>query len=282
MTIGELKKYFFEQLKNHYPQEEISSFFNLLAEDYLKLSRVEAVLQKDKDLSDPELKQFKKAISRLEKQEPVQYILGKTEFFGLPFEVNPNVLIPRPETEELVAWILSEVKNKKGLKILDIGTGSGCIAISLAKNLPDAVVIAVDISEKALNTGRKNAEKNNVKVDFRQEDILKIEKLQEDFDIIVSNPPYVRELEKEEMQDNVLKNEPATALYVQNEDPLIFYEKIAFLASGNLRREGNLFFEINQYLAEETEAVLKKYHFKTRLKKDIFGNFRMLKAVQVK
>lgn len=282
MTIGELKKYFFEQLKNHYPQEEISSFFNLLAEDYLKLSRVEAVLQKDKDLSDPELKQFKKAISRLEKQEPVQYISGKTEFFGLPFEVNPNVLIPRPETEELVAWILSEAKNKKGLKILDIGTGSGCIAISLAKNLPDAVVIAVDISEKALNTGRKNAEKNNVKVDFRQEDILKIEKLQEDFDIIVSNPPYVRELEKEEMQDNVLKNEPATALYVQNEDPLIFYEKIAFLASGNLRREGNLFFEINQYLAEETEAVLKKYHFKTRLKKDIFGNFRMLKAVQVK
>jgi release factor glutamine methyltransferase len=198
----------------------------------------------------------------------------------LDFEVNENVLIPRPETEELVDWILSNnriIETSNPLKILDIGTGSGCIAISLAKNLPNAQVYAIDVSEQALATAEKNAKRNNVNVIFIQKDILATEDLGQQFDIIVSNPPYVRNLEKEEIKKNVLNNEPHLALFVQDNDALIFYTKIANLAQKNLSDNGQLYFEINQYLGKEMIALLQNLNFKNiELRKDIYGNDRMI------
>jgi release factor glutamine methyltransferase len=227
--------------------------------------------------ADEEIMAF--ALKRLQGHEPIQYITGNTEFFGLNFKVNSNVLIPRPETEELVEWMLQDLQGKS-LKILDIGTGSGCIAIALAKNLPHAKITAIDISPEALKTAKANALENGVEVAFFDLDILTADELPGKFDIIVSNPPYVRELEQEHMQRNVLEYEPETALYVKDEDPLIFYKKITALAAENLPSEGKLYFEINQYLGRETEALLKEKNFQTTLKKDIFGAERMLKGVK--
>lgn len=198
--------------------------------------------------------------------------------------MNENTLIPRPETEELVEWIVAESRNSAtgSLKILDIGTGSGCIAISLAKNLPNAEVFALDVSEKALAVAKKNADTNKVKVNFIQADILKINDLVElstHFDIIVSNPPYVRHLEKAEIKPNVLEYEPHLALFVEDTDALLFYRKIAKLAKENLAEKGKLFFEINQYLGKETLQLLEKFGFNsTELKKDIYGNDRMTRS----
>jgi release factor glutamine methyltransferase len=205
-----------------------------------------------------------------------------THFYGLEFEVNSAVLIPRPETEELVDWIVqkSKIKNQKSkIKILDIGTGSGCIAIALAKNLPNAQVFALDVSEKALATAKKNAEKNQVQLSFIHQSILETEDLAQEFDIIVSNPPYVRELEKHEIKNNVLDNEPHLALFVEDNDALIFYRKIAQLAQKNLKSEGQLYFEINQYLGKETLNLLLEMGFKNcELRQDIYGNDRMIQC----
>ncbi len=259
----------------------MNSFFNLLIEFYLGMNRLDFALKPGKEISLEEKEKFESAIHRLSLHEPIQYIIGETEFFRLKFKVDKNVLIPRPETEELVQWLLDDVgesKNSQNLKILDIGTGSGCIAISLAKNLPNAEVFALDISEKALKTARENAALNKVNVNFIQADILNLEALTGKFDVIISNPPYVREIEKVEMHRNVLENEPELALYVKDTDPLIFYRKITKLAQAGLQKHGDLYFEINQYLANETEEILKNSGFKTELKKDIFGNYRMLRG----
>ena len=281
MLLSQLKIKFLNLLKDEYPAQEASSFFNLLIESYLGMNRLDFALKPGKELSLEEKEKFESALHRLSLHEPVQYIIGETEFFGLKFKVNKNVLIPRPETEELVQWILDNVaesKNPSNIKILDIGTGSGCIAISLAKNLPNAEIFALDISEKALKTAKENAGLNKVNVNFIQADILNLEALTGKFDIIVSNPPYVREMEKIEMHRNVLENEPDLALYVKDTDPLIFYRLISKLARAGLQKNGNLYFEINQYLANETEEILKNSGFKTELKKDIFGNYRMLRG----
>lgn len=281
MLLSQLKIKFLNLLKDEYPAQEVSSFFNLLIESYLGMNRLDFALKPGKEISLEEKDKFESAIHRLSLHEPIQYIIGETEFFGLKFKVNKNVLIPRPETEELVQWLLDDVgesKNSSNLKILDIGTGSGCIAISLAKNLPNAEIFALDISEKALKTARENAGLNKVNVNFIQADILNLEALTGKFDVIVSNPPYVREMEKVEMHLNVLENEPELALYVKDTDPLIFYGIIAKLAQAGLQKNGNLYFEINQYLANETEEILKNSGFKTELKKDIFGNYRMLRG----
>lgn len=281
MLLSQLKIKFLNLLKDEYPAQEASSFFNLLIESYLGMNRLDFALKPGKELSLEEKEKFESALHRLSLHEPVQYIIGETEFFGLKFKVNKNVLIPRPETEELVQWILDNVaesKNPSNIKILDIGTGSGCIAISLAKNLPNAEIFALDISEKALKTAKENAGLNKVNVNFIQADILNLEALTGKFDIIVSNPPYVREMEKIEMHRNVLENEPDLALYVKDTDPLIFYRLISKLARAGLQKNGNIYFEINQYLANETEEILKNSGFKTELKKDIFGNYRMLRG----
>lgn len=281
MVLLQLKKTFSETLNGEYPEGEINSFFTLLADKFLQMSRLEVALNPEREISSAEEEDFQEALRRLQRHEPIQYIIGETIFFGLPFKVNEKVLIPRPETEELVEWILVDLQEKKAekLRVMDIGTGSGCIAVSLAKHLPNAQVTAIDISEAALETARVNAEQNRVEVRFVQRDILSTQELDSQYDIIVSNPPYVRELEKKEMQRNVLEHEPGGALYVKDEDPLVFYDKITLLAKDALSPGGALYFEINQYLATETAGLLTKYYFSSSLKKDIFGNDRMLKGV---
>ena len=282
MQIQQFKTTFFNKLKEQYPVTEIQSFFNLLVEYKLNLSRIEVALQPDFEISKTDLEFLQKAQIALKKQIPIQYILGETEFYGLPFKVNKNVLIPRPETEELVTFILENSKlqtPKSKLTILDIGTGSGCIPISLAKNLPNATIYALDISSEALKTAKINAELNNVSIQFIETDILNISELPLKFDIIISNPPYVRELEKEQMQNNVLEHEPHLALFVKDNNPLLFYDKIGDFAKNHLTKNGKLFFEINQYLGKETVDLLKSKEFKNIvLKKDMFGVDRMIKA----
>lgn len=278
MLVSHFKNKFLEALKQEYPTQEINSFFNLLTQNYLQMDRLQVALAPEKELTQVQLQQFKEALRRLKQHEPIQYITGKTEFYGMNFHVNENVLIPRPETEELVQWIIADFKGAANLRILDVGTGSGCIAVSLAKNLPGSKVTAIDISEKALEMAKENAALNNVEVEFLQKDILMAENLIGTYDVVVSNPPYVRELEKKEMQPNVLKNEPAQALFVTDTYPLVFYEKITALAKKGLKTNGVLYFEINQYLGAQTQQLLEKNNFHTSLKKDIFENERMLKG----
>ena len=280
MLIKDYRTYFIETLLPIYDQGEIESFFYLILEDKHHLKRVDLALQPNLNFSSTEIEVWNIILEKLQKQIPVQYILGKTSFYGLDFIVNENVLIPRPETEELVEWIVNEnlnIEKLKDLKILDIGTGSGCIAISLAKNLPNAQVFAIDVSDKALATAQKNAESNEVKVTFLEKNILETFDLEQEFDIIVSNPPYVRNLEKVEINKNVLEYEPHLALFVEDDDALIFYKKIAQLAQKNLVENGSLYFEINQYLGKEMILLLEEMQFKNiELKKDIYGNDRMI------
>jgi release factor glutamine methyltransferase len=283
LLLLDYKKEFIKTLKNEYPKEEVISFFNIVMEHYLGLTRLELALGPNKEISLQEKQDFNRILLRLQRHEPIQYILGEASFFGLKFKVDNNVLIPRPETEDLVSWILSDLSENDpvtSLNILDIGTGSGCIAISLAKNLPQAKLTALDISKPALEMASKNAKLNGVEVQFINEDVLNLNSIPGTFDIIVSNPPYVRDLEKKEMHRNVLENEPSQALYVRDTDPLIFYKQITVLAKEALKSGGLLYFEINQYLAEETEQLMKDSDFETIVKKDIFGNFRMIKGIK--
>jgi len=291
MLLKTFKSKMLTALSSIYDEQEIESFFYLLLESYQGKKRIDLALNPDMEMDALQLIQWESALSELLNQKPIQYIIGATEFYGLPFLVNENTLIPRPETEELVEWIVAEsLKSSAGsFKILDIGTGSGCIAISLAKNLTNAEVFALDVSEKALAVAKKNADTNKVKVNFIQANILKINDLVElpaadlrlptHFDIIVSNPPYVRHLEKAEIKPNVLEHEPHLALFVEDTDALLFYRKIAELAKENLAEKGKLFFEINQYLGKETLQLLEKFGFNsTELKKDIYGNDRMTRS----
>ena len=285
MILKEFKLFFNEALSAIYPKTEIDSFFFILMEEKLKLQRIDTVLKPDFLITEKNLIDLKNIVKRLQKEEPIQYILGSTEFYGLPFLVNENTLIPRTETEELIAWVIDEIKvlaNNKitELSILDIGTGTGCIPISLAKNLTSLNISAIDISPEALIIAKQNAILNKVTIEFIELDILNAESLPQEYDIIISNPPYVRELEKKEIKNNVLENEPHLALFVADENPLIFYNKIADLAKQQLFENGMLFFEINQYLGKETVSMLAEKGFKNiQLKKDLFGNDRMIKCV---
>ncbi|MCI4443554.1 MAG: peptide chain release factor N(5)-glutamine methyltransferase [Lentimicrobium sp.] len=282
MKIKDYRTQFIQELSPIYDAGEAESFFYLILEEKQQLKRIDLALNSDLTFSNEEIQLWNSILEKLQQEIPIQYILGKTSFYGLNFEVNATVLIPRPETEELVEWIIKDgavFRNDKELKILDIGTGSGCIAISLAKNISNAQVFAIDISERALATAKKNAEINEVNVTFIQKNILETEDLEQKFEIIVSNPPYVRELEKQEIKKNVLDNEPHLALFVEDNDALIFYRKIAELALKNLSPKGQLFFEINQYLGREMMELLKNMGFKNiELRKDIYGNYRMIRA----
>lgn len=282
MTLQDFRAEFNKTLAQLYPKTEIDAFFFRLIEEKLGLQLVEVFTNLNFVISSDKLQELKIVEKRLQKEEPIQYILGKTEFYGLPFLVNENVLIPRPETEELVSWVIDEVKiktEKKHTTILDIGTGSGCIPISLKTNIPNADIAAIDVSKEALQVAKENAELNKVTINFIQQDILQADELVANFDVIVSNPPYVRELEKVEIKNNVLQNEPHLALFVTDENPLIFYSKIADLAKNHLTKNGMLFFEINQYLGTETkEMLLKKGFSKVEVKKDLFGNARMIQC----
>ena len=239
-------------------------------------------MEPDLRLSESEMLTFHFAVKDLLKNKPIQYIIGETEFCDLKFKVNENVLIPRPETSELVYKIVErqKTKDKRQLSILDIGTGSGCIAISLAKNIHDSKVYALDISEKALDVAKENAFNNNVDVTFINDDILSLKnKIETKFDIIVSNPPYVRELEKTEMRDNVLNWEPHNALFVSDNDPLIFYRNILEFAKNNLKQNGEIWFEINEYLGKEMTDLCKEYGFSdVEIFKDFRGKERIVKV----
>ena len=282
MLLKKYKTHFFDSLKNIQDEQEIESFFFILTEYLHNLKRVDVALNPNFELSEVEVEKWNTILADLQHEKPIQYITGEAWFYGLQFEVNENTLIPRPETEELVEWIIESQKSKvqsQKCEILDIGTGTGCIPISLKTNLPQANVSAIDVSEKALEVAKRNAVSNRVDISFIQADILEVEDLSQYFDIIVSNPPYVRNLEKEEIKKNVLDYEPHLALFVEDTDALLFYRKIAQLALKNLAPNGLLFFEINQYLGKETVELLENFGFKNiELKKDIYGNDRMIRC----
>lgn len=286
MMLKDIQDIFHKELDVIYGEEETNSFFFILIEAYYKITRMQLALHPDYKMDSYDA--ILDALQLLKKEQPIQYILGNTEFYGLPFKVNTHVLIPRPETEELVAWVLKQASNKdrtvNSYRILDIGTGSGCIAVSLAKNLPKAEVYALDVCKEALKIAIKNAELNNVTIEFVEANILDIGTCDLDFknlkfDIIVSNPPYVREQEKEFMKPNVINNEPHLALFVEDEDPLQFYKAITEFALGSLNEEGALFFEINEYLSNDMIQLLKNNGFNNiELKQDIFKKDRMIKG----
>ncbi|TKB98429.1 peptide chain release factor N(5)-glutamine methyltransferase [Pedobacter cryotolerans] len=292
MQLKQVSQRFIDELNLLYQKDEAQAIFLLTLQHIKQYSRADYILKKEEEISTNELINFENALKDLLAEKPIQYILGETYFYGLPFKVNPSVLIPRPETEELVDWILSvlnsdeQIVNRKSktVNILDIGTGSGCIAISLKKNLPEAKVYALDIAADTLATAQQNAVLNDVDVNFIQDDILEprfiqshISNLTSQISLIVSNPPYVKEDEKPEMNNNVLANEPHRALFVSNQNPLIFYEAIANFALKYLEENGLLFFEINEYLGEQTVQLLKDKNFKNiELKKDMQGKDRMI------
>ena len=284
MTLLELRSKFLHDLKEFYPNTEILSFYFLLIEHHLGLKRIDISLSPEKKLTAKEDDVFLSALQRLKKEIPIQYILGETAFYGLTFKVDRNVLIPRPETEELVDWIIKDSSKSQGLRILDIGTGSGCIAISLAKHLPNAEIYALDISKKALQVAEQNAKLNKVSIHFIEQDILNTNVILKGannlpFDIIVSNPPYVRESEKVTIKKNVLAFEPHSALFVYDTNPILFYEAIGNFSKKYLKKDGKLFFEINQYLSNEITQFLEKNGFTPiEPRKDLFGNDRMIKA----
>lgn len=277
MTLKDYKDTFTTVLTPLYDAAEAERFFYIALEELKEWRRMDYLMHSDVIVTDAELNQWQDVLKQLEQFRPIQYIFGKAYFYGLEFKVNENTLIPRPETEELVEWIIHE-NNKRGtFSVLDIGTGSGCIPISLAKNLQQAHVSTIDISEGALAVAKENANANDVTVNFIQTDILAADTLPHQYDVIVSNPPYVRNLEKAEIKSNVLDYEPHLALFVDDADPLVFYRKIATLAKKYLKPGGKLYYEINQYLGPETVELLEGQGFSNIvLRKDFMGNDRMI------
>lgn len=279
--VRDIKKYYSEQLCSIYDKDEANAMVLILLEHHFKIDRVKMALEPDLRLSESEMLTFHFAVKDLLKNKPIQYVIGETEFCDLKFKVNENVLIPRPETSELVNRIHNAqcimhnaqcIIHNGRFSILDIGTGSGCIAISLAKRFPRSQVYAMDISEKALEVAKENAFNNNVDITFIQDDILSLDnKIGTEFDVIVSNPPYVRDMEKAEMRDNVLNWEPHNALFVSDDDPLIFYRKILEFAQSHLKKDGEIWFEINEFLGKEMYSLCEEYGFGNI---EIFNDFR--------
>lgn len=266
-------------LREHYPDSEALALAKMLLVEAFGFSTLELYGGKDKEISGKRLDVLNEMIARLKKNEPIQYVIGTETFCGWTFEVDENVLIPRPETQELVHWIVADWKSDASCRLLDVGTGSGCIAISLSKLLEGAEVEAWDISEGALQVARRNADRNGAQVLFRQVDVLKAHPEGHRYDVIVSNPPYITESEKQDMEANVLDWEPHTALFVPDADPLLFYRRIAELGVSMLNEGGALYFEINRAYGEETVRMLEGLGYKQiELRKDDWGNDRMIKA----
>ena len=287
-TVKQVSADFSKQLSTLYDDNEVNSLFMMVLENVVNISSAKIKAFPETEISTPDSERITNILTRLATGEPIQYIVGYTEFYGLSFKVNPSVLIPRPETEELVDWAIKSWQLAVGswqepFNILDIGTGSGCIPISLMKNLPGAEVSAVDISPEALQTAKENARLNKVEVHFIQADILnpKSEILNSKFEIIISNPPYVTLEDKKLMHTNVTDFEPHTALFVPEEDPLIFYKAIADFASTHLKKGGLLFFEINESYGKQIVDLLNNKQFiNIELRTDISGKDRMVKATK--
>ena len=284
-TVEELGNSMRSRLLDMYPQTEVDSFIELGFRSYLGFAKTDIILNKRMALAEPDVERFQWLVKELQAHRPIQYILGECEFFGLRLNVSESVLIPRPETEELVDWIVKghrpQVPGER-LEILDIGTGSGCIAIALAHHFSEADVTATDISEEALQIARKNAVANNVKLSFHQADVTEPETHKPKptaYNIIASNPPYVLESEKRTIEPNVLEFEPHVALFVSDNDPLKFYEHITNFALNHLKKNGHLFFEINESMGQQVAELLHDKGFKDiKLKKDINGKERMVRG----
>ena len=278
-------QYIKNELTSIYPAFEIQGFTYLLLSHITGYSKVEIIVNKNTIFSDVQRVMLNSFVNKLKIHTPIQYIIGKTEFYGLPFLVTDAVLIPRPETEELIEWVVEPSNKKEGIHILDIGTGSGCIAVTLANLFTEATVTAFDISDEALKIATKNAELNNVKINFQRVDILNLDNyFTPDFkwDIIVSNPPYIPNSEQAEMQPNVLEYEPHIALFVPDTDPLIFYRKIMEFALKYLKTDGQLFFETHRDWGHEIVNMLVNNGFyNIQLRKDLSCNDRMIKAQKV-
>ena len=273
--VSNILSYFRQELSAVADEREITSWYYISMDYLLVYNRSDCIINSNQVLNKSQLSKIKQIVAELKTHKPIQYIFGKTEFYGLKIKVNEHTLIPRPETEQLVDWILKE----NFVAALDIGTGSGCIPIALAKHT-DAKVLAIDVSEDALLIAEENAKNNEVEINFIHQDILQTNSLQK-VDLIVSNPPYVLESEKEKMQENVLDYEPELALFVEDKNPLIFYKKIASLAINFLNDNGKLFFEINEQFGQETIEILTDIGFvNIELKKDMNDMDRMIKAIK--
>lgn len=271
MTLVELKQLFLDKLQLLYDKEEASHIFMIYVVDKLNLdlSSQHEIELTTEILSD---------LEQLKKGQPIQYITGKAFFYNDFFFVNEHTLIPRPETEELVELIRNDYVQNQDISMIDLGTGTGCIPISLAKLFPNAKVSALDISENALKIAQLNAETLKVNINFYHNNLLEDIQLNQKFDVIISNPPYIRNLEKEEMHQNVLNFEPHLALFVENDDALIFYERVIDFAKNHLKENGKIYCEINQYLGKETKQLFQKFYQIVIIHKDISGNDRMLSA----
>ncbi len=268
-----------DELAGLYPAREIRGFTELIFEHLLNYSKTDLLIRNDTKLSNSAFLQIEKIVGQLLKHKPIQYILGEAWFYGLKLEVSPDVLIPRQETEELVKWIIDDTGSGP-VKVLDIGTGSGCIAIGLSLNLPFPEVTAIDISDGALDVAAKNAERLGADIGFIKEDIFAPAIVNSaKYDIIVSNPPYVTESEKMLIDSNVLHYEPVEALFVPDNRPLVYYEAILALAAKCLTSEGRLYLEINEGKFNEIAELLRRYMFgKIEIRKDLNGKYRMVRA----
>ncbi|OQX99018.1 MAG: protein-(glutamine-N5) methyltransferase, release factor-specific [Bacteroidetes bacterium 4572_117] len=282
-SINSIIKTFKSELRHIYPNNEIQAFIEILLAYYTGLSKTDLIIKTDETVDSAVCQQIESSIVRLKNMEPVQYIIGETEFYDLKIKVNPAVLIPRPETEELVHWLINNHKKDKKTRVLDIGTGSGCIPLALKNNLPDAEIFALDVSKKALEIAKKNAKINKLDISFVQLDILNAKNNNNlgMFDIIVSNPPYVRGQEKTLMHKNVLDNEPHLALFVKNNEALVFYEAIIGFAKHHMHKKGCLYFEINEAYGKQMIELFEKNNYKNiELKQDINGKDRMIRAMK--
>lgn len=269
----------YQELDLLYEKSEIRSMIYSLIEHFTEFDLTKILTYKDElKVSESELLKINFAIKDLKKEKPLQQIIGYTDFLDVRIDVNEHVLIPRVETEEIVQRVINENKGRKNLKIADICCGSGCIAIALKRAFPDANLYAYDISEEALKKSKENAEKNKEKINFFKENILESKEKNQEFDIIVSNPPYVRESEKAFMRNNVLLYEPALALFVSDKEPLIFYEHLLKFSNQNLAKNGKIYMEINENLAKETELLFKNFNYQTSVFKDLRGKDRLLLA----
>jgi len=270
------KKYITDNLEGLYDKNEIESFIYLIFKHLFGYGRKEMILMRNEILSSENMERIHNIVERLKVYEPIQYILGEAEFYGLKFIVKPGVLIPRNETEELADIIIKRNKHKK-ITLLDIGTGTGCIPIAVKKYLPEAEVWGCDISETALSVAKENASRNSVDIFFVQFDILSEKTFPvTGFDIIVSNPPYVNEKEKELMQPNVLDYEPHLALFVPDDDPLMFYRAIVEKSTVLLKKGGEIYFEINEMYGDDIRKLLENNNFTAEIVKDINGKDRIV------
>jgi len=282
MTMQEATFLLLKKLRSIYSDGETNQITDWVMEHLTGSKKAERMIYKNESITSKEEEQLQDYIKRLMAHEPVQYILNEAWFCGLKFYVDKNVLIPRPETEELVEWVVKEARGQKSeIRILDVGAGSGCIPVSLKKKLENATVWSCDISNDALQVAKRNATTLAIDVNFIQLDFLNEEQREKlpAFDIIVSNPPYIPVKEKIEMQPNVLEHEPPTALFVPDNDTLVFYRAIAAFGKNHLNKNGMIYTEINESLGKTTTELFQQNGYITEIKKDMQGKERMIKAV---